>query len=110
MGTLQRLPRIVGDQRAAELSYTGRTFTGKEAEQMGLVLQCFDTEADMMKHVNSVAAQIASKSPITTRYEYTDTTGIQYLQQKIPICALLRFKFAVLICTFFARKRVFKGA
>ena len=69
-GTLQRLPRIVGDQRAAELSYTGRTFTGREAEQMGLVLQCFDTEADMMKHVNAVAAQIASKSPITTRYEY----------------------------------------
>ena len=67
MGTLQRLPRIVGDQRAAELTYTGRTFNGQEAKEMGLVLECFDTEADMMKHVNTVAAQIASKSPITTR-------------------------------------------
>ena len=67
MGTLQRLPHIVGVQRAAELSYTGRTFTGIEAQAMGLVLQCFDTEAEMMKHVNQVAQDIAKKSPITIR-------------------------------------------
>lgn len=68
MGTLQRLPRIVGDQRAAELTYTGRTFSGREALQMGLVLECFDTEAQMMAHVEAVAKQIASKSPLTVRY------------------------------------------
>jgi enoyl-CoA hydratase len=67
MGTLQRLPRIVGVQAAAELAYTGRTFTGKEAEAMGLVLKCFDSEDDMMAHVNKVAADIASKSPLTIR-------------------------------------------
>jgi enoyl-CoA hydratase len=67
MGTLQRLPRIVGDQRAAELTYTARTFTGAEALRMGLVLDCFDTEAEMMAHVQKVAETIASKSPITTR-------------------------------------------
>jgi enoyl-CoA hydratase len=67
MGTLQRLPRIVGDQRAAELTYTGRTFSGKEAQQMGLVLECFDTQEEMMAHVDKVAKQIASKSPLTTR-------------------------------------------
>lgn len=67
MGTLQRLPRIVGDQRAAELTYTGRVFTGAEAKQMGLVLECFDSEAEMNKHVAEVARSIASKSPLTTR-------------------------------------------
>ena len=67
MGTLQRLPRIVGVQHAAELAYTGRTFTGKEAEAMGLVLKCFDTEAEMNQHLERVAAGIASKSPITIR-------------------------------------------
>ena len=67
MGTLQRLPRIIGDQRAAELTYTGRTFTGTEAHRMGLVLECFDNEAEMMEHVTAVATAIASKSPITTR-------------------------------------------
>ena len=35
---------------------------------MGLVLECFDTEAEMMAHVKKVAADIAVKSPITTRY------------------------------------------
>lgn len=67
MGTLQRLPRIVGDQRAAELTYTGRTFNGQEAHAMGLVLEVFDTEAQMMEHVDKVAQQIAAKSPITVR-------------------------------------------
>jgi len=89
MGTLQRLPRIVGDQRAAELTYTGRTFNGQEAKEMGLVLECFDTEADMMKHVSTVAAQIASKSPITTRgvkqsilfsREHTVKEGMQHVK------------------------------
>lgn len=70
IGTLQRLPRIVGDQRAAELTYTARTFTGVEAQRMGLVLECFDTEQEMMAHVKKVAADIAAKSPITTRYAY----------------------------------------
>lgn len=68
MGTLQRLPRIVGDQRAAELTYTGRVFSGMEAKQMGLVLECFETAEEMNRHVNEVARAIASKSPLTTRY------------------------------------------
>ncbi len=68
IGTLQRLPRIVGDQRAAELTYTARTFSGSEAQRMGLVPECFDSEEDMMTHVKKVAADIAAKSPITTRY------------------------------------------
>lgn len=68
IGTLQRLPRIVGDQRAAELTLTARTFSGVEAQRMGLVLECFDTEAEMMAHVTKVAADIARKSPITARY------------------------------------------
>ncbi len=32
------------------------------------MLECFDTEAEMMTHVKKVAADIARKSPITTRY------------------------------------------
>ena len=67
IGTLQRLPRIVGDQRAAELTLTARTFNGAEAQRMGLVLEVFDTEAEMMAHVKKVAADIALKSPITAR-------------------------------------------
>lgn len=89
IGTLQRLPRIVGDQRAAELTYTARTFNGLEAQRMGLVLECFDTEAEMMTHVKKVAADIAAKSPITTRgvkqtilysREHTVREGLQHVK------------------------------
>lgn len=67
MGTIQRLPRLVGQQRATELCFTGRTFSGAEAAEMGLVLQAFDTEEEMMRHVQSVSQQIAKKSPLTVR-------------------------------------------
>ena len=67
VGTLQRLPKIVGDQRSRELAYTGRTFSGEEALKMGLVLECFDSEEEMYAHVDKVVAQIASKSPLTIR-------------------------------------------
>lgn len=67
MGTVQRLPKLVGHSRAAELCYTGRTFSGVEAQAMGLVLQTFDTEAELQAHVQQVAQEIARKSPITIR-------------------------------------------
>ena len=37
LGTLQRLPRIVGDGTARELALTARTFGGEEAKRIGLV-------------------------------------------------------------------------
>jgi enoyl-CoA hydratase len=67
VGTLQRLPKLVGDQRARELSYTGRVFKGKEAEDMGLVLKCFPSKEDMMNFVSKTAETIAEKSPLTIR-------------------------------------------
>ena len=67
IGTLQRMPKIVGDQLTRELAYTGRTFRGKEAEQMGLVLKSFSTVEEMHKHVQITAATIAAKSPLTIR-------------------------------------------
>lgn len=41
LGTLQRLPRIVGYGKAVELALTGRDFSGLEAKEMGLVSQTF---------------------------------------------------------------------
>ena len=67
IGTLQRLPKLIGDSRARELAYTGRLFDGAEAERLGLVLKAFDTHEEMMTAVLAVAAQIASKSPLTMR-------------------------------------------
>ena len=67
IGTLQRLPKIIGDQATRELAYTGRTIGGKEAERLGLVLRSFSTEDLMTEHVEKTAAKIADKSPLTIR-------------------------------------------
>lgn len=67
IGTLQRLPKLIGDQRCRELAYTGRTITGIEAKQIGLVLECFKTKEELTNHVSSVAKDIASKSPLAIR-------------------------------------------
>lgn len=67
IGTLQRLPKLIGDQQVRELTYTARVFKGTEAERLGLVLKCFDTHAEMMAHVENTAKLIASKSPLTIR-------------------------------------------
>ena len=67
VGTMQRLPKLVGDQRARELTYTARGFDGREAKDMGLVLESFPTKEMLDAHVADVARTIASKSPITVR-------------------------------------------
>ena len=67
VGTTQRLPTLVGDQRARELTYTGRSIDGLEAEKIGLVLDSFETKEEMLTHVMSVARNIAAKSPLTIR-------------------------------------------
>jgi enoyl-CoA hydratase/carnithine racemase len=46
-GMSQRLPRRVGMAKAQEMTYTARTFSGREAEAMGLVNWCVpDAEFD----------------------------------------------------------------
>ena len=67
IGTTQRLPKLIGDMQTRELVYTGRNVSGKEAENLGLVLKCFPTYTDMMCHVDSVAKSIARESPLTIR-------------------------------------------
>src|SRR5690606_19857952 len=42
VGTLQRLPRIIGDGMMRELAYTGRTVLAQEAQQIGLVNKTFE--------------------------------------------------------------------
>ena len=64
VGTLQRLPRIIGDGMLRELAYTGRTFGADEARSMGLVNRVYSDNASLLDGVMGIACTIASKSPI----------------------------------------------
>jgi enoyl-CoA hydratase len=67
VGTLQRLPRIVGEGMARELAYTARNVDGREAEAVRLVNRCFDTPEALYEGVHQLAVSIAAKSPLCIR-------------------------------------------
>ncbi|CAI8872224.1 Enoyl-CoA hydratase/isomerase protein [Pseudomonas syringae pv. tomato] len=64
VGTLQRLPRIIGDGVLRELAYTGRTVGAEEAQRIGLVNRTFDDTEGLLQGVFAVAREIAEKSPL----------------------------------------------
>ncbi|AZC24500.1 MULTISPECIES: crotonase/enoyl-CoA hydratase family protein [Pseudomonas] len=64
VGTLQRLPRIIGDGMLRELAYTGRTFGAEEALDIGLVNRTFADASGLLDGVMEIAREIAAKSPI----------------------------------------------
>jgi enoyl-CoA hydratase len=68
VGTLQRLPKIVGSQGwVRELAYTGRTVDAHEAREMGLVSRVFESHEALATGVREIAATIAAKSPLAIR-------------------------------------------
>jgi enoyl-CoA hydratase len=68
VGTLQRLPRLIGSQGLVrELAYTGRAVDAGEARAIGLVNRVFDTREALHAGVREIAATIAAKSPLAIR-------------------------------------------
>lgn len=55
LGTLQRLPRIIGFGNAMELAMTGRRFGGTEAKNLGLVSRVFKSKQEMEEGVSAIA-------------------------------------------------------
>ncbi|MCW2311697.1 2,4-dienoyl-CoA reductase (NADPH2) [Rhodoferax antarcticus] len=67
VGTLQRLPRLIGEGMARELAYTARKFGADEALQMRLVNRVFDSREALYAGVREIATTIAAKSPLSIR-------------------------------------------
>ena len=65
VGTLQRLPKLIPDGVARELVYTGRRMSAQRAYEVGLVNQVFDDHEALVAGVLEIAAEIATKSPLT---------------------------------------------
>lgn len=67
VGTLQRLPRLIGEGLARELAFTAREFDGNEAHAMKLVNRVFPDKDTLMRAAMEAAAVIAAKSPLAIR-------------------------------------------
>ena len=67
VGTLQRLPKLIGEGMARELAYTGRSVSAEEAKEMHLLNRVFDSREALYAGVRAIAATIATKSPLSIR-------------------------------------------
>ncbi len=64
VGTLQRMPKLVAEGIVRELAYTGRKWSAEEAHAAGFVNALFDDHESLLDGVHTIAAEIASKSPM----------------------------------------------
>ncbi len=67
IGTMQRLPKIIGSGMMAEMAYTGRKVYGAEAKEIGLVNKVYADKETMLEGVLEIARMIAAKSPVVIR-------------------------------------------
>lgn len=67
VGTLQRLPRLIGEGMARELAYTARKVDAAEAKEIRLVNRVFDSPEALRDGVRAIAAEIAAKAPLAIR-------------------------------------------
>jgi enoyl-CoA hydratase len=68
LGSLQRLPRIVGVGHASELALTGRDIDAERARSIGLVTDvCPGGAEGVRKRAQALAAEIAGNSPLAVQ-------------------------------------------
>ena len=67
VGTLQRLPRIVGDGAARELVFTGRDIDAPRAREIGLVSEVLPDVTSLHARAREVAGEIAAHSPLAVQ-------------------------------------------
>lgn len=67
LGTLQRLPRIVGEGHARELALTGRDFDAERALRIGLVNDLYDDPEACFEAARALARSIADNPPLVVQ-------------------------------------------
>lgn len=67
VGSLQRLPYLMGEGQVRELAFTGRELDADEALRLGLVNRVFADRDRLLNGVEAIARVIAAKSPLTVR-------------------------------------------
>jgi enoyl-CoA hydratase len=64
LGSLQRLPRLIGAGHVAELALSGKDISAKRAEAIGLINEVGETREDALGLAHALAEEIAGNSPL----------------------------------------------
>lgn len=67
LGSLQRLPPIIGQGHTRELAFTGKTIDAERALRIGLVNEVFFTTELLAAGAAAMATEIAQNPPLTVR-------------------------------------------
>ena len=67
MGSLQRLPRIIGHGNTRELAYTGKDIDADRALRIGLVNNVLEDEKALLERATEMARQIAENPPLVVQ-------------------------------------------
>ncbi|TGK02588.1 crotonase/enoyl-CoA hydratase family protein [Leptospira langatensis] len=67
MGSINRLPSIIGQGHTRELAYTGKDIDGEEAYRIGLVSKLFKTQEELLAGAIQTATEIAANPQIVVQ-------------------------------------------
>jgi enoyl-CoA hydratase/carnithine racemase len=91
LGTLQRMPYIIGESWFRELALTGRDFTAEEALRMNFITRLSEDQSSLYREAGKLAAEIAACSPLAVqgvkdvmRFDRENgvKAGLEYVAQK----------------------------
>ena len=91
LGTLQRMPHIVGEGWFRELALSGRNFTAEEALRMNFITRLCEDLPSLYREAGKLAAEIADSSPLAVQgvkdvmrftRENGSRAGLEYVAQK----------------------------
>ncbi|TGE31666.1 enoyl-CoA hydratase-related protein [Desulfosporosinus sp. Sb-LF] len=76
-GGTQRLPRLIGEGRAKELTFTAEVINAQEAYRLGLVNHVYPLD-QLMDQAKKLARKIAAKAPLAVGYaKFAINKGLQ---------------------------------
>jgi enoyl-CoA hydratase len=67
LGSLQRLPRIIGEGHARELAFTGKNIDAARALRIGLVNDVYESEAALLEAARTLAREIAENPAVVVQ-------------------------------------------
>ncbi len=67
LGSLQRLPYIIGEAATRELAYTGRDIDAQKALKIGLVSEVYENQEATLEAARQIAREMAANPPLVVQ-------------------------------------------